>query len=160
MSEKAQHVHDRRVRTRELVAKLVHERQQMLVLFCEVAGLEPYGSEKPLQGRLQEFCQVMVDYIAFGHFEVYERITKGGERRRAVADLAAQVYPLIEAATQKAVDFSDRYAAGEDLGQRDSLAHDLSKLGENLAVRIEHEDRLIDSLLGRRVALPQSSPVA
>jgi regulator of sigma D len=144
-----QQVTERRVKTREVVEKLIKERQEMLVLYCEVAGLEPYNSSEPVTGRLQKFCQVMVDYIALGHFEVYERITKGTERRRSVTELAAAVYPFIEKATQKAVDFNDRYASEDQCTTLESLADDLSKLGEDLALRIEYEDRLIAGLIGK-----------
>ena len=152
-----QQVSDRRVRTREVVEKLIKERQEMLVLFCEVAGLEPYNSDEPVTGRLQKFCQVMVDYIALGHFEVYERITKGNERRRSVNELASAIYPMIEQATQRAVDFNDRYASEDQCTASETLAADLSKLGEELALRIEYEDQLIASLLGHEQRRPESA---
>ena len=72
---------DRRGRTREMVQKLLDERQEMLLMFCRVAGLEPFKNAVPSVDVLQEFCQVLVDYSAFGHFEIYERIVAGRERR-------------------------------------------------------------------------------
>ena len=72
---------DRRMRTRQMVDKWMTERQQMLVLYCQLAGLEPYTPDRSSKDLLRQFCQVMVDYIAFGHFEVYNRIGQGEERR-------------------------------------------------------------------------------
>ena len=53
-----------------MVDSLLAERQEMLTMFCRVAGLEPYSPGKPVVDLLQESCQVLMDYTAFGHFEV------------------------------------------------------------------------------------------
>ena len=80
---------ERRTGSQELVQKLVAERTEMLVLYCQLAGLEPFGNgknsrTKPAQELLQKFCQVLVDYIAAGHFSLYERIVNGTERRQQI----------------------------------------------------------------------------
>lgn len=138
---------ERRGGTRKAVDKLLAERREMFVLYNRVAGFEAYSGGKPKADRLQEFCQVLVDYIAAGHFWLYQRISEGRERRRAVLDAAGEAYPRIAATTDAAVEFNDRYGdAGEALSE-EALAADLSRLGEQLAVRIELEDRLIDALL-------------
>ena len=140
---------DRRERTHEMVRKLLGERQEMLSMFCRVAGLEPYSDTSPGADVLQEFCQVLVDYSAFGHFEIYERIVAGRERRGQVVSVAREVYPRIAEASEVAVEFNDKYDASHhslDLQQLDS---DLCKLGEELAVRIEMEDRIIQALTSR-----------
>jgi regulator of sigma D len=80
------------------------------------------------------------------HFEIYERIIDGLERRGKVVDVAREVYPRISEASEVAVEFNDKYDEADhdlDLSQLDA---DLSKLGEELAVRIEMEDRIIDAL--------------
>jgi regulator of sigma D len=84
---------ERRSVTQEMVQKLITERTEMLALYCQMAGLEPYKNSKnsrvkPAQEMLQKFCQVLVDYIASGHFSLYERIVNGTERRQQVASLA------------------------------------------------------------------------
>lgn len=137
---------ERRSGSRELVKKLLAERTEMLVLFCRVAGLEPFKEEKQrtsAQKLLQELCQVLVDYIAAGHFGLYERIANGAERRQALAELAAKYYPRIAATTDAALAFNDKYDC-EDPGElTEDLAKDLSHLGEQLAARIELEDQLL-----------------
>jgi len=139
---------ERRRRSADLVEKLRNERTEMLVLFCRVAGLEPYSSHEPAGGMLQEFCQVLVDYVAAGHFALYERIVNQRERRAALVKLAENVYPQIAGTTDAALAFNETYAgaAAAGGGFPDSLWTDLSQLGEALAQRIELEDRLINAL--------------
>jgi len=138
---------DRRVRTQQMVEKWLHERQEMLVLYCQLAGLEPYKPDKSNKQLLKDFCQVLVDYIAFGHFEVYERISRGEERRQEVRRVAEQVYPKVVAATDIAVAFNDKYEASENPQALDRLDADLSRLGDELASRIEAEDQVVKALL-------------
>lgn len=140
---------DRRARTHEMVRNLLNERQDMLSMFCRVAGLEPYGESTPGADLLQEFCQVLVDYSAFGHFEIYERIVAGRERRSQVVAVAREVYPRIAEASECAVEFNDKYDASNHSLDLQELGHDLGKLGEEIAVRIEMEDRIIEALTSR-----------
>ncbi len=141
---------ERRTRTRDMIDKLLAERKEMLSLYWQVAGLEPFSPDKRVTEHLQEFCQVLVDYIAFGHFEVYDRITRGDERRTDVVELAEKIYPRIAEATDVAVEFNDKYDASDHELQLDRLSKDLSKLGEELATRIELEDQLIEILISPR----------
>ena len=147
-------VNERRAGTQKVIAKLQAERTEMLVLFCRVAGLETYGDNprrvpaaQPVQEILQEFCQILVDYIATGHFGLYERIANGQERRRGISDLANELYPRIAESTQLALDFNDKYDCEDHCTNLGSLQDDLSKLGEILAQRIEWEDKLIKAMV-------------
>ncbi len=136
---------ERRTRTGEMVDKLLLERQEMLTLFCQAAGLEPFAPGEVDEHKLQKFCQVLMDYIAFGHFEILERISRGDEKRASVIAVAEEVYDKIAEATEYAVAFNDKYESStlQELGK---LGHDLSVLGEELAVRIEMEDRLVAAM--------------
>ncbi|WP_078121069.1 sigma D regulator [Thiosocius teredinicola] len=140
---------DRRGGTHEMVRKLLDERQEMLMMFCRVAGLEPFSDSTPNPNVLQEFCQVLVDYSAFGHFEIYERIVAGRERRLRVVEVAREVYPRIAEASEVAVEFNDKYDASDHELNLHQLDRDLGKLGEEIAVRIEMEDRIIQALTAR-----------
>lgn len=142
---------ERRTGSQELVKKLVAERTEMLSLYCQLAGLEPYGNGKSARGKhvqelLQKFCQVLVDYIAAGHFSLYERIVNGTERRQQIAGLAEKLYPRIASTTEAALDFNDRYDCGDHCEIGLSFSDELSRLGEELAARIEIEDKLIGQL--------------
>jgi len=148
MSSEAQEQRERRSGTRTLIDKMLTERQRMLVLFERVAGVEPYADEMPNDELLQEFSQILVDYIASGHFGLYERISEGKERRRGIVKLAEELYPRIANTTQVAIEFNDVYEKANGNSISDNLSNMLSKLGEELAVRIELEDQLISEMIG------------
>lgn len=140
---------ERRASANRLQESLVTERTEMLVLFCRVAGLEPFhdaAKRETAASALQQFCQVMVDYIAAGHFSLYERIANGNERRKAISDLAERLYPRIARTTEVALDFNDKYDCGDHCEISDDLGDDLSRLGEELAVRVELEDQLLSAM--------------
>jgi len=149
MSSEAQEQRERRSGTRTLIDKMLTERQRMLVLFERVAGVEPYADEMPNDDLLQEFSQILVDYIASGHFGLYERISEGKERRRGIVKLAEELYPRIANTTQVAIEFNDVYEKANGESISDNLSNMLSKLGEELAVRIELEDQLISEMIGQ-----------
>ena len=149
MSSEAQEQRDRRSGTRALIDKMLTERQRMLVLFERLAGVEPYAKEKPSDGLLQEFSQILVDYIASGHFGLYERINEGKERRRGVVELAEELYPRIANTTQVAVEFNDVYEKTNGESISGELTQMLSNLGEELAVRIELEAQLSSEMIGQ-----------
>jgi regulator of sigma D len=140
---------ERRRVTHDLIGKLYKERQDMLVNFCGVAGLDPYSPDKPTKENLQEFCEVMVDYLALGHFEVYQHIASHTERRQEIAEAADLLYPKIAEASTNAIAFNDKYDSGQENLSLDELNQDLSLLGETLAARIELEDELIDVMFVR-----------
>ena len=148
MNPEVQEQGDRRSETRSLIDRMLSQRQKMLVLFERCAGVEPYADERPNDELLQEFSQILVDYIASGHFGLYERISEGKERRRGIVKLAEELYPRIANTTQAAVEFNDIYeqSNGEEIGG--DLMKVLSKLGEELAIRIDLEDQLITEMLG------------
>lgn len=150
MSKQRSVTKERRQGSQELVGKLVAERTEMLATYFRLAGIKSYSvSDKSVQTLLQEFCQILVDYVAAGHFAVYERILEGKERRQEVADIAAEVYERIARATDMALDFNDKYDCEDHCTALDSLSKDLSKLGEELTVRIELEDKLLTAMARR-----------
>ncbi len=148
MNPEVQEQQDRRSGTRSLIDRMLSQRQKMLVLFERCAGVEPYANERPNGELLQEFSQILVDYIASGHFGLYERISEGKERRRGIVELAEQLYPRIANTTQVAVEFNDIYEKSNGRAIEGDLLNMLSKLGEELAVRIDLEDQLISEMLG------------
>lgn len=138
---------ERRTRTQDMVANWLAERQQMLVLYCKLAGIESFDPDRPEKQLLKDFCQLLVDYVAFGHFEVYDRITAGDERRSEVIRVAEEAYPRITRVTGEVIAFNDKYDLSDHEQPLDSLNEDLSRLGEALASRIELEDQLVKALM-------------
>lgn len=138
---------DKRAYTRDQVSKLLDERQEMLVMFCQLAGLEPYTTSTPVDYQIRTFCQKMIDYIAAGHFAIYDRLSNGGERRHQVLEVAAIVYSSIEDTTDIAIAFNDKYDEQDHLLDFSNLQNDLAMLGEAMSNRADYEDRLIDALV-------------
>jgi regulator of sigma D len=130
-----------------MIDELLKERQQVWSLYCTVAGLEPFTPNKPVESLVQEFCQVLVDYISLGHFGIYQRITDGNERRGKVIKKAEEIYTRIAKATDSAIRFNDKYEKLSGDAVLSSLSVDLSTLGEELAARIELEDQLIETMV-------------
>ena len=95
---------------------------------------------------LTEFSQILVDYVSLGHFGVYERILKGNERRTQVLTVAKDIYPEFSATTEAAISFNDKYENLDTMTVFDNLEQELSALGENLAKRIDLEDKLCELL--------------
>ena len=143
---------ERRARLHNTIESLVKLRQEVLVSYCNMAGVSSFVTRDVEKhtveaDQLRSFCQIMVDYTAMGHFEVYQRIIEGKERRRAVKEVAAQVYPAIAETTDYLVDFNDKYDAFEGTGDDvDMLASDLSRLGEIIAIRGDLEDQILAAL--------------
>lgn len=144
-----------RPRSRKLVENMLKERQQMLVLLWELSKLDLSASDDSTQETLEDFQEILVDYIAAAHFGLYQRIADGSERRQAVLDVAREIYPRIARSTDLAVEFTEKHDAARPDADRAALAADLSTLAEELDSRIELEDRLIQALLGEEFAIPR-----
>ena len=136
---------ERRGRTRDLIDRLLEERRQLLSLLVDSSSSDP-APQTAGTGQLKEFCEALVDYIAAGHFGLYQRLSEGTERRSRVIDIAHQVYPEIESITQSAVTFSDNCDANQ-YQRTDQVMVDLSKLAERLSTRFELEDKVIHGML-------------
>ncbi|WP_111980085.1 sigma D regulator [Algibacillus agarilyticus] len=137
--------------TSKVIDNWLEERQEWLVRYCQLAGLPPFEKKNqtlPEQTEVQAFCQIMLDYLSAGHFEVYDQIVAkceihGGESLQ----LARSLTPKISASTDTAVSFNDKYAdsqiSDDDYERFDA---DLSKLGQIMEERFEFEDELIHTL--------------
>jgi len=141
---------ERRGRSTELIDHMLAERRQLLSLLFQITDLGGHELEESDREIFDEFCQVLVDYIAAGHFGLYSRISEGKERRKSVAELAARIYPSIEQSTEVALAFNERYDGNkpEDMDFSD-IEEQLSTLAEHITSRIELEDQLINEMLQR-----------
>lgn len=138
---------DRRYGTQWVVRDLLAERQEMLVAFSRLIGLDPHTADQPVKPQLEEFCQLLMDYATYWHFELYRRIVAGGERRALVREVARGVYPTIATTTDWAVAFNEKYSVTRYSLDLAALTGDLHLLGESLASRLELENRLLEALI-------------
>lgn len=129
----------------EIIDRWLEERQTMLVQYCALSGLDQDLSDLQRGEKLRSFCQILVDYVSAGHFEVYDQLIKEGREFDDAEALqqASKLYDTIDKTTEKLLDFNDKYLETDDLS---SLTIDLSQLGEALEVRFSAEDRLISVL--------------
>jgi regulator of sigma D len=128
----------------DMIERWLQERQSLIVQFCAVSGIHEYRPKSErTQQRLQKFCQLLVDYVSSGHFEVYYQLLREAEEfEDGSAELAKSLFPYINATTETAIEFNDNYVGSS--GEMANLSKSLSKLGETLASRFELEDRLIE----------------
>jgi len=160
MSKKAKSVAEKRPLSRKLIEDLIRERQQMLVLLWELSKFDLVTVDRTVLETLEEFQEILVDYIAAGHFGLYQRIIEGNERRQAVVATAHEIYPQIAESTDLAVEFTERYDSPDVDLLQSKLTPDLSRLAESVTTRIELEDRLILAMLGPEFAIPQPNTSA
>ena len=147
IAQKVSAENNRRQRQADTIKSLLTERQDVIVAMCNLAELESkdIGPEIILE-NLKSFNQALVDYTALGHFEIYERIIDGKERREKVKRIANRDYPSISSTTEYFVDFNDKYEGADGQDSLVDLYKDLSSIGEAMALRIESEDQLLREL--------------
>jgi regulator of sigma D len=147
MKEQLDVAQERRSGSNQLIQHMLKERNQLLSLLLQVSSEGNEDITEQSEADLDEFVQVLVDYIAAGHFGLYERIAEGKERRKAVSDLAVEIYPRIEQTTQIALAFDEKYNSENKNKNMNHFQKDLSMLGEELTTRIELEDQLIQLMI-------------
>lgn len=135
--------HHRRVES--LVRRWLEERQSLIVLMMGL-GEHAQGQTDtiPLYERVQAFCEVLMDYVSAGYFEVYDELLAEGEAqgRKVLADgqaLLQKLQPTLDAI----IGFNDLHDDPEDAEVLDGLPHELSRLGLVLEERFQIEDRMI-----------------
>lgn len=119
------------------------ERNKLIVLYCKLSG-NKNQLNLPDNTEINQFCDLLIDYVSAGHFEVYEHIVNACETNGpSSVQLLKNLYPQITETTDIVVNFNDKYSNNNDLKFLDS---DLSLLGEAIAKRVELEDSLIETL--------------
>jgi regulator of sigma D len=146
MSDSKFSIEQEETSVRQLVAELQDERSQVWSLYCQIAELKPIFSSTEIRPILSNFLQLLIDYVSLGHFGVYEYLLTSPCQASRLA-YAEKLYPAFSSTTASAISFNERYDNGNRKFRVDNLARDLSALGENLAQRMELEDRLCSMLL-------------
>ena len=141
---------ERRAQSQREIGALVESRNDTLSLLGKLASKQPFTPEHNTQLLLQNFCESLIDYTASAHFQLYRHIDENKERRVAAREVAEKIYPRISETTQNFLDFNDKYDCEDHCDNMSELATDLSRLGEELADRIDLEDQLIDVLCSPR----------
>lgn len=128
-------------------------RQELIIQFNTLCQLRPFLNSKDtsyLEGALITFCQLLLDYMSMGHFQMFEQLLANIENASTRREIQAPHFEALKTTTLNALNFSDSYSTHF---KADTLERDLSQLGEELALRFDLEDDLI-RLYSRR---PQMS---
>ena len=146
MLENCQNAKERWGGVSEIIDRWLQDRQDMLVQYCALSGLDQSVNNNELRGeKLRKLCQILVDYVSAGHFEIYDQLMKEGREfddDEALQE-AGNLFTVVDNTTEKILDFNDKYLETDDLISLDS---DLSELGQTLEVRFSAEDRMISVL--------------
>lgn len=123
------------------------ERSQVIVLYCKLSGYRNQ-TKLPEENQINLFCDILIDYVSAGHFEVYQQIVNDCEvHGPSSIELLNELYPHISKTTDIVVNFNDKYARKmTDIDYMAGFDSDLSHLGEAIAKRVDLEDSLIDTL--------------
>lgn len=146
MLENCKTAHERWGGVSEIIDRWLQSRQSLLVRFCALSEKKELADgDGETEENLRLLCQQLVDYVSAGHFEVYDQLIREGREFDDQQGLqqARALYREIDATTDVAVDFNDKYQETDDLA---TLATDLSQLGEALETRFSAEDRMIATL--------------
>ncbi|WP_028111544.1 Rsd/AlgQ family anti-sigma factor [Ferrimonas kyonanensis] len=148
----------------KLIDQWLHNRRTLLIHYFKLANLPPYDnkdSSLPEPEGVHSFCNMLVDYVSEGHFEVYDRVVSecekhSDDRRQAASCLV----PQIARSTDVALDFNDKF--GSKLTSEDErmleLDEELSRLGQAMEERFAYEDQLLDTLHKKVTAELQTNP--
>jgi len=136
-------------RIEAMVQHWLEERRRLLYLLCAVRGIRGLTFDGvPVHYRVQQFCQVLMDYISAGHFEIYRELVRearcfdddNGER-------VGKILQELEDSTDEALAFNEDFESPESCDALlDQLPRRLSNLLEKLEERFALEDQLIVSI--------------
>lgn len=154
LSRSAPHDHHQRVDV--LVKRWLKERQELIVLMLGLGDEELLRQGKAaLFGRVQSFCQVLMDYVSAGHFEIYDELLAEAEQQGSThLEEGRKLLQRLQSTTDTVIRFNDIFEGPEDEEALAHLAHELSALGMALESRFEIEDRMITLLHERVVRSP------
>lgn len=144
--------HHRRVEA--LVRGWLQERQSLIVQMMGLTDPVP-GDSVPMAERLQAFCEVLMDYVSAGYFEVYDELLAEGEAQgRSVLAEGQALFQRLQPSLDAIMSFNDRHEAPEDEERLAALPQELSRLGLVLEERFQLEDRMIALLHVHAPAVP------
>ncbi|MAY42006.1 MULTISPECIES: sigma D regulator [unclassified Neptuniibacter] len=121
----------------------LEERQMLISLFVH---LPEHHINEELNSKIQGFCEVLMDYLSSGHFEVYEQLLReGSDFADGSLEEGQELLPKIQVSTDIALDFNDDFSNLLDptVQQIREFSEHLSKLGEALEERFKLEDQMI-----------------
>lgn len=144
-----------------ILKKWLQARQELLAAFHRLCLLRPFNfieAYADIACALQEFCQLLVDYISLLHFVALEHIVAQVESHAGRSNVSLHLIEKIWQTSSDALNFQEKYQVVENLCPLDT---DLSFLSEQLARRMELEDNLLaiyyQAVSGANISVPPES---
>jgi regulator of sigma D len=144
----------------DLLTRWLKERRAVLGRYTEiVVTLDSDARQDTLVQRQNALCELLVDYISAGHFEVFHELINEAESfGDGSCELAEKLMPAIGDTTEVILAYEEKYGSGQDTAEK--LKRDLSALGEVLESRFVLEDQLIAGLHNRHRRLVNQTPLS
>ena len=145
MLESCKNAQERWGGVNKLVDRWLQDRLELIRLY-DALGDTPEALAADRKG-LQKFCEVLVDYVSAGHFEIYEQLhseAKAFNDERGL-EWADTIYPRLKVITESALAFND-HCDKSDWPDCAACATKFKELGGLLHERFELEDCLIEVL--------------
>ena len=139
----------------DLLTRWLQERRSLLGRYTEiVVTLDSHAGSKAFMSRQTKLCELLVDYVSAGHFEVFHELINEAEQfGDGSCAIAERIMPAIGDTTEVILAYEEKY--GNHSEQREKLKRDLTALGEVLESRFQLEDQLIAGLHNRHRRLIQ-----
>ena len=120
------------------------ERQNLIAQYCHLS--RRFTSNAEARHVLSDFCEVLMDYLSAGHFEIFSELEAEARTFDARGiHLVQALYPYLQQSTEIALAFNDEcQRLIEAQAALTPLRAQLSYLGECLTDRFELEDQLIE----------------
>ena len=161
MLENCNNKQERFARVQQLINEWLAERQELVVSYHSLCNIdEPKEDCQRTIQSLKVFCQVLVDYISAGHFEVYNLLAEEDEAfGSANLNVLEDALPNITMTTDLALAFQETYDTDEHCIEAISrLKQELSTVGEAITHRFSLEDKLIEVLHSSHADVIASQP--
>ena len=132
-----------------LVQQWLGERQQILRMLFSLRTLVSSDRQRnPLPQRVQQFCQLLMDYVSAGYFEVYRELAREVHNSQPEnRPLVSAILKRLEESTDAALAFNDDFDSSEHIvALQAKLPQRLHELLVKLEERFALEDQLIVSV--------------
>ena len=128
----------------EFTASLLAARISLMLELKTVAERIQRSQAVGVEQR-ESFCESLVDYIAMGHFGLYEHILNSpAQSDPQLRELARLFYPLMLRGDHLALLFNDHHSMDNpDTGSETRFVLEFSEVGLMLAQRFKAEDQLL-----------------
>lgn len=127
----------------DMISKWLQERQECIVTLHHLCSYRPFTPAKTacILPILNEFCELLMDYVSRGHFEMYEKLQTIIEQQDERTDgMPLNWLTALLSTTSTCLDFNDKYELTTHYGE---LERDLSNLALQIAQRLDIEDKMI-----------------